>query len=111
MAIFIENTDISGAKFFSDLVYKFSGFGMKSQVIESAVATVISGIPEALFGLDKDQVGIIFLIADALVPRLKLRVAQFIQKPAPEVLCGDEVFHINLHVMQQPGFRHAIFSF
>lgn len=96
----VENGNSPGFQLFSDFVNLSGGLGVKGQMIQSNPASMIPNAFEALFNLNKYNVGVVESPTLPLIPRLVELITKAFQKPTPKIGGFRQVTDIDLYMVK-----------
>ena len=101
MSFGIQQRDAATLQFFVQFVHLMLCVYSEGQVVQSGPSAVIGSIQETFGCLDEDDVCIIFLVAEALLPFLVFAEAQLFQQPRPQLLAGRQIADIDFDMMNE----------
>ena len=101
MPFWIQQWDAATLQFRIQFVHLMLCVDRESEMVQSGLAAVIGFIQEAFGCLDEDDVCIIFLVAEALLPFLVFAEAQLFQQPRPKLLAGCQIADIDFDMMDE----------
>ena len=106
----IQQRDTANLQFPVQFVYLMLCVDSEGEMVQSRPAAVVGSIQEAFRCLDEDDVSIIFLVAEALLPFLVFTEAQLFQQPGPKLLAGCQIADIDFDIMDDAHLTTS-FSF